>query len=122
MKEPFQRHFRIYFKNNHPAYIVDEEGNLYVFHRITHSKTTGGKKNWEKENPLLTGGDSPTYIVKKEEKDKKQRFSPYKLDTKPHVDITYPEIKKAGRSQTNQDLEVKAVNNNCPSSYIKTKK
>ena len=64
-----------------------------MFHRITHSKTTGGKKNWEKENPLLTGGDSPTYIVKKEEKDKKQRFSPYKLDTKPHVDITYPEIK-----------------------------
>ena len=42
----FKRHFRIYFKNNHPAYIVDEEGNLYVFHRVTHSKTSGGKKNW----------------------------------------------------------------------------
>lgn len=49
----FRRHFRIYLKNNHPAYIVDEEGNIYVFHRITHSKTSGGKKNWEKSLILL---------------------------------------------------------------------
>ena len=80
MQRLFKRHFRIYFKNNHPAYIIDEEGNKYVFHRVTHSKTSGGRKNWEKQNPLLIGGNSPTYIVKKEEKDKKQRFSPYKLD------------------------------------------
>ena len=49
-KKPFRRHFRIYLKNNHPAYIVDEEENLYVFHRVTHSKTSGGKKNWPIEN------------------------------------------------------------------------
>lgn len=67
----FVRHFRIYFKNNHPAYIVDEQGNMYVFHRVTHSKTSGGKKNWKKENPLLKGGTLPTYIVKLEERDKK---------------------------------------------------
>ena len=29
-KKTFRRHFRIYFKNNHPAYIIDEEGNMYV--------------------------------------------------------------------------------------------
>ena len=63
----FERHFRIYFKNGHPAYIVDEEGNLYVFHRVTHSKTSGGRKNWKKENPLIVGGEKTTYIVKKEE-------------------------------------------------------
>ena len=109
----FERHFRIYFRNGHPAYIVDEEGNKYIFHRVTHSKTSGGKKNWKKKNPLKTGGDKPMYIVKKEEKDKKTNFSPFKLEQKPFVDVTYPEIKKAGRSQTD------VVNNNCPGKTIK---
>ena len=113
-KNTFERHFRIYFRNGHPAYIVDEEGNKYIFHRVTHSKTSGGKKNWKKKNPLKTGGDKPTYIVKKEEKDKKTNFSPFKLELKPHVDVSYPEIKKAGRSQT------VVVNNNCPGKNIKT--
>lgn len=90
----FIRHFRIYFKNNHPAYIVDEEGNMYVFHRVTHSKTSGGKKNWEKENPLVAGGNRAMYIVKHEEKDLKSKFSKFPLAVKDYVDITYPEIKK----------------------------
>ena len=141
----FVRHFRIYFRNNHPAYIVDEEGNKYVFHRVTHSKTSGGKKNWKKENPLVMGGDEPTYIVKKEERDKKTRFSPFKLDVKPNFDISYPDIKKAGNLQTivaldyesskdiktNGDKESKkkagrsqtnVVNNNCPGTNIKPNK
>ena len=96
----FIRHFRIYFKNNHPAYIVDEEGNMYVFHRVTHSKTSGGKKNWEKENPLVAGGNRAMYIVKHEEKDLKSKFSKFPLAVKDYVDITYPEIKKAGSQQT----------------------
>ena len=50
--KPFRRHFRLYFKNNHPAFIIDEEGNMYVFHRMTHSKTSGGKKNLPFDNPL----------------------------------------------------------------------
>ena len=112
----FIRHFRIYFRNNHPAYIVDEEGNKYVFHRVTHSKTSGGRKNWKKKNPLIIGGDRPTYIVKKEERDKKTNFSPFQLDLKPGVDISYPDIKKAGRSQTI------VVNNNCSGTIIKPNK
>ncbi|MBO7574174.1 MAG: hypothetical protein J6T25_05315 [Bacilli bacterium] len=111
----FIRHFRIYFRNGHPAYIVDEEGNMYVFHRVTHSPTSGGKKNWKKKNPLKRGGNKPMYIVKKEERDKKTRFSPFQLDVNKGVDILYPDIKKAGRSQT--DL---VVNNNCPGTDIKT--
>lgn len=111
----FIRHFRIYFKNNHPAYIVDEEGNKYVFHRVTHSKTSGGKKNWKKRNPLTMGGQASTYIVKREEIDKKTNFSPFQLEPKEGVDISYPEIKKAGRSQTI------VVNNNCPGKIIKPK-
>ena len=118
-KKTFVRHFRIYFRNNHPAYIVDEEGNLYVFHRVTHSKTSGGRKNWKKDNPLVIGGNKPMYIVKKEEKDKKVRFSPFKLDVKDNQDISYPDIKKAGRSQTKQD-DVKVVNNNCTGKDIKS--
>ena len=115
-KKPFIRHFRIYFRSNHPAYIVDEEGNLYVFHRVTHSATSGGRKNWVKKNSLKIGGNKPTCIVKKEEKDKKTKFSPFELELKPNVDVSYPDIKKAGRSQTN------VVNNNCPGKTIKTNK
>lgn len=119
MKKKIRRHFRIYFRNNHPAYIVDEEGKLFLFHRVTHSKTSGGKKNWKKKNPLKVGKGEYSYIVKREEKDNKKRFSPFELETKPGIDINYPKIKNAGRSQklitSNQN-----VNNNCPSTNIKT--
>lgn len=120
-KKTFVRHFRIYFRNNHPAYIVDEDGNYYVFHRVTHSKTSGGKKSWKKENPLFYGGQASMYIVKREEKDKKGRFSLFKMEVKPGFDISYPDIKKAGGSQTNQD-NVKVVNNITTSTTIKPKK
>ena len=99
----FRRHFRIYFKNNHPAYIVDEEGNTYVFHRVTHSKTSGGRKNWKiKPNPIK-GHDKPLYIVKQEKRDLKGRFSLFEIELKDGVDVSYPDIKKAGRTQIHQD-------------------
>ena len=91
-KRKFKRHFRIYFRNNHPAYIVDEEGNIFVFHRVTHSKTSGGKKNWSiKPNPIK-GEDKAMRIVKKEERDDKARFSLFEIDLKDGVDVSYPEI------------------------------
>ena len=114
----FVRHFRIYFRNGHPAYIVDEEGNKYVFHRVTHSKTSGGKKNWEKKNNPILGDDRPMMIVKKEEKDNKGRFSLFKIDLKPDADVSYPEIKRAGGSQDEQ-LDSN-VNNITTSITIKT--
>lgn len=98
MSKYFRRHFRIYLRNNHPAYIVDEEGNLYVFHRVTHSRTSGGKKTWEKDNPMKRGGNRKIHIVKHEEKDLKGRFSLFEIELKNGVDVTYPEIKKAGIS------------------------
>ena len=104
-KKSFVRHFRIYFKNNHPAYIVDEEGNMYVFHKVTHSKTSGGKKNWQKENPLVLGGNKPIYIVKQEQRDNKNRFSPFKLELRKGVDISYSDIKKAGSTQLHHQDE-----------------
>lgn len=118
----FVRHFRIYFKNNHPAYIVDEQGNMYVFHRVTHSKTSGGKKNWKKENPLLKGGTLPTYIVKLEERDKKSKFSKFILETKPNIDISYPDIKKAGNQQTNGRSRYESGKNIKPKVKVKHKK
>ena len=107
-KKTFVRHFRIYFRNNHPAYIVDEEGNLYVFHRVTHSANSGGKKNWKKKNPLSSGGNKPMYIVKQEQKDLKNRFSKFELETKPGVDISYPEIKKAGTCRHEVALDLRS--------------
>ena len=100
MKEKkFKKHFRIYFRNGHPAYIVDEDGNTYVFHRVTHSKTSGGRNNIEIDNPLVNGGDQATYIVKRVEKDKKGRFSLFELEVKPGIDVDDLLIKKAGGSQ-----------------------
>lgn len=89
----FKRHFRIYFRNNHPAYIVDEEGNLFVFHRVTHSKTSGGKNNWKKVPNPIKGDNKPLNIVKKEEKDAKARFSLFEIELKDGVDVSYPDIK-----------------------------
>ena len=92
-KKQFKRHFRIYFKNNHPAYIVDEDGNLYLFHRVTHSKTSDGKKNWKMKRNPIKGDNRPINIVKRQEKDKKSRFSLFEIDFKDGIDISYPEIK-----------------------------
>ena len=100
MKEKkFVKHFRIYFKNGHPAYIVDEDGNKFVFHRMTHSKSSGHRNNIKIENPLVKGGDKATYLVKREEKDNKGRFSLFELEIKPGIDIDDLLIKKAGGSQ-----------------------
>jgi len=97
----FRRHFRIYFKNNHPAYIVGEDGDMYIFHRVTHSKTSGGKKTWEKTNPIDDGDPRKIHIVKKEQIDKKNRFSAFTIRIKKGANISYPEIKKVGSAQTN---------------------
>lgn len=98
-KKSFVRHFRIYFKNNHPAYIVDEEGNKYIFHRVTHSKTSGGRKNWKILNNPIRGHNEPMYIVKQEKRDFKGRFSLFEIELKNGVDVSFPSIKKAGRTQ-----------------------
>ena len=98
-EKKFVKHFRIYFKTGHPAYIVDEDGNKYVFHRLTHSKTSGHRNNIKVDNPLVKGGDKATYIVKREEKDNKGRFSLFELEIKPGIDVDDLLIKKAGGSQ-----------------------
>ena len=72
--KPFRRHFRIYFKNRHPAYIVDEEGNVYVFHRMTHSKSSGGRPNLPFDNPLLLGGNGLFILLKKNKGTGNQNF------------------------------------------------
>mgnify|MGYP003291556903 CR=1 FL=1 len=95
MKPKFKRHFRIYLINNHPAYIVDEEGNEYIFHRVTESQTSGGKKNWEIVPNPIKGYKCDCYIVKHEEHKKKNKFSSFKLETKEGVDTQYPWIKRA---------------------------
>lgn len=90
----FRRHFGIYLKNNHPAYIVDEEGNLYVFHRVTHSKTSGGRKNWKINPNPIRGQVTPMYIVKQEKRDLKGRFSLFEIELKKDADVRYLGIKK----------------------------
>ena len=91
MKKSFFRHFRIYFKSNHPAYIIDEEGNKYVFHRVTSSEKSGHKKNWRIDPNPDKSRKTPMYIVKQEEKDDKKYFSE-KLNY--NINITFIRRKK----------------------------
>lgn len=94
MKKGFKRHFRIYLVNNHPAYIADEAGNKYFFHRVTSSKKSGGRNNFKiTPNPLYSGKDE-MYIVKRIEKDKVNRFSKFKLDVRKGLSVEYPFIDK----------------------------
>ena len=110
----FKRHFRIYFKNNHPAYIVGEDGDLYIFHRVTHSKTSGGKKNWQiQPNPINNSDDRPMFIVKKEQHDKKTKFSIFQLELKKGANIDYPEIKRVGDNSS----DTGSHHTNCRSRY-----
>lgn len=97
MKENFKRHFRIYLVNNHPAYIVDEEGTEYVFHRMTKSKMSGGKKNWKIQPNPIVGCNFECYMVKKELKARKNRFSVQKLKVKKGIDVSMPWIKRANK-------------------------
>ena len=115
----FRRHFRIYFKNNHPAYIVDEDGNTCVFHRVTHSKTSGGRKNWKIMPNPLKGYYKPLYIVKQEKRDLKGRFNLFEIELKDGVDVSYPDIKKAGRTQIHQDDDRETITS---STIIKPKR
>ena len=120
-RKQFKRHFRIYFKNNHPAYIVDEEGNVYVFHRMTRSKTSGGKTNIPIDNPLLRGGDKKVYIVKKQQKDSKSKFSAFELELKKDIDVSFPEIKKVGESSDTGSHHTSSRSRYESSTNIKTK-
>ena len=97
MKTKFKRHFRIYLVNNHPAYIVDEEGKQYIFHRMTKSKASGGRKNWKINVNPIENCYFTCYIVKKEQKDDKKRFSKGKLKIKKGVDASFPWIKRANK-------------------------
>ena len=90
MSQNFKRYFRVYLVNNHPAYIVDEEGNKYVFHRMTSSKTSGGKKNWKISPNPVENCYFTCYMIKKEQRANKGRFSKHIMKTKKGVDISYP--------------------------------
>lgn len=62
--------------------IVDEDGNYYIFHRVTSSPKSGTHSNWKVEpNPDKTR-NTPMYIVHAQEKDEKIFFSaelPYNI-------------------------------------------
>ncbi len=89
MKKKFKRHFRIYLVNNHPAYIVDESGDEYVFHRTSHKNKISNKSTFEiRENPII-GDFKPMYIAKRRQTEKKGRFSRVKLPIKRDVNINY---------------------------------
>ena len=72
---------------------MKKEMCLFFIVRVTHSKTSGGKKNWEKIPNPIKNDNMPMNIVKKEERDKKARFSLFEIELKNGIDVSYPEIK-----------------------------
>ena len=74
-----------------------EKRNQYVFHRVTESKSSGGKKNWKLKSNPIEGCKFTCYTVKKEQIDKKNRFSPFEIDLKKDADVQYPWIKRANK-------------------------
>ena len=79
----FEKHFRVYFKSNHPAYIVGEDGDFYYFHRVTSSPKSGHHTNIKIYPNPDPRKNTPMYIVKTKQKDKKKRFGKklkYNLD------------------------------------------
>lgn len=90
----FKRHFRIYLRNKHPAYITDEVNNSFLFHKVSHSKRISGKNTFKIDDNPIVGDYRPMYIAKNRQQDKKNRFSKEKLKTKTGVDISYHFIDK----------------------------
>lgn len=80
-KEKFP-HFRRYKKSGHPALILDEENDDYLFRRVTSSEKSGHHKN----EMIFPNPDkrrsTPMYIVKNRQKDKKKFFSKSKYPWK----------------------------------------
>lgn len=74
MSQNFEKHFRLYFKSNHPVYIVGQKDDCYIFHRVTSSPKSGHHSNLK----IFPNPDkrkmTPMYIVKTEQIDKKKRF------------------------------------------------
>ena len=80
-KEKFP-HFRRYKKSGHPALILDEEKDNYLFRRVTSSEKSGHHKN-EKVFPNPDKRrTTPMYIVKNRQIDKKKFFSKQKYPWK----------------------------------------
>lgn len=81
-KKGYEKHFRKYFKSNHPALIVDEDKTTYDFHRVTSSEFSGRHRNIKVyPNPDKTR-KTPMFIVKQKQNDKKERFSKWKYPWK----------------------------------------
>lgn len=68
-------HFRYYIKSGHPAMILNSVDEDYTFRRVTSSEKSGHHKN-EKVYPNPDKSrDTPMYIVKAVQRDRKKFFS-----------------------------------------------
>ena len=70
----FKRHFRIYLRNKHPAYITDEANNNFIFHKVSHSKRISGKNTFKIDDNPIVGDYRPMYISKIDNKIKRIDF------------------------------------------------
>lgn len=64
-------HFRRYNKSGHPALITDEFDDYYKFRRVTSSEFSGHHRNEKVDPNPDKRRDTPMYIVKQRQRDKK---------------------------------------------------
>lgn len=82
VKKETYPHFRRYNKSGHPALILDEENDDYLFRRVTSSEKSGHHKNEMVFPNPDKRRSTPMYIVKNRQKDKKKYFSKKKYPWK----------------------------------------
>lgn len=75
MNPNFKKHFRIYYKSQHPAYIVGETNDSFYFHRVTSSPKSGHHTNWKIVPNPDKRRKTPMYIVHQQSIDLKTYFS-----------------------------------------------
>lgn len=66
-----------------------------MFHRMTKSKTSGGKNNWKIEPNPIKDCYFTFCMIKKEETANKRKFSKEKVKIKKGRDASFPGIKRA---------------------------
>ena len=73
-KKKFVKVFRKNKKSNHPAYVIDQDGNMYAYIGVTHSEVTKGKKNVPLEKNPNPKDARKAYVRPVVESEQKKHF------------------------------------------------
>ena len=73
-KKKFRYNFRKNKRVNHPAYLIDQDGNMYKYIGLTHSKVTDNVQNVKLSKNPDPKDKRPSYARPFVERDEKKNF------------------------------------------------